>query len=754
MSGELFVMNVAKQESRFFKPKNAWITLLLLAVMVVIYVLPLPARAASLADLFSNNSTSQADFLAVEQAFQLIPTQQDKQLTVHVVVTPGYYVYKQKFKLELPEGWQADELMFNQSPVYVDDPEFGKVAVFKQDVSFTTKLMQTTQVQRGGNNQAQLHWQGCASAGLCYPPETHRFILKPLPTGTTDNSTLTPEVTTLPKAGQNVAENKLKTKVVNVDNTSSQQITNQQPTSQKTASQDNQPKPAKPVQINPLNAQSSLQTIPLPPLANTATHVTTEATAETAFVATSDNASDNNKLNAANSQYNATTADSTPARDAIDKKVIDLDPFGLATHPWLAFALLFLAGLGLAFTPCVLPMLPIVANIVAHQHKHSAKQGLMLTGSYGLGVASSYAMLGVLVAIFGQQINLIGWLQRPSILLAFATIFVLLGLYMLELLPIRLPHKLVAKVQKLGQVGENRLGSLLGSFMVGFFSALVVSPCISAPLAGVLLSVATVGNPFLGAAALFMLGLGLSTPLIALGATEGKFLPESGMWMNWVKRGFALLLFAVALFLVERIFISPVMLVVWAAMFMVFAVWLFDWQGRGKKLLRALAFMLAVWAAVQLVGAAFGSTNPWQPLSVLTQHNQASRYTTVDTAITPPPTLTTAAVKPAITIQTLEQLQPLLAQQDRVLVDVFADWCIECRIMEKNLLANPPAQLQYWQVVRLDITETNAASKAVLQAFHLFGPPALLYFDQGKLVERQVGEVKRAEFIKTLQALE
>lgn len=414
------------------------------------------------------------------------------------------------------------------------------------------------------------------------------------------------------------------------------------------------------------------------------------------------------------------------------------DIFGLATHTPLALLLLFLAGLGLAFTPCVLPMLPIVANIVARQHNPSAKKGLLLTGGYGLGVATSYGLIGALIAVFGGSLGVMSWLQNPTILLSFAGLFVLLGLYMLDLLPIRLPARLSMKLQGLTQVGENRLGSITGSFITGFFSALVVSPCVSAPLAGALAGVATLGNPVIGFFALFMLGLGLSTPLILLGATQGNFMPKAGEWMNWVKSGFALMMFAVSLLMIERVFVSSLMLALWALWFAVVAMWAWQWAGRGQVLSRAVALLLAVWTVCLLVGVAMGSRDSWQPLKVLTQQQSAN---------------ISAVTNKSMKIYKLSELEPILQTHQNVLVDVTADWCIECRIMDKTLFANPPATLANWQVVKLDVTENTSDSKQVYEKLQVFGPPVLLYFQNGKLVARQNGETKRADFEQILTKL-
>ncbi|MGO2386995.1 MAG: cytochrome c biogenesis protein CcdA, partial [Psychrobacter sp.] len=392
-----------------------------------------------------------------------------------------------------------------------------------------------------------------------------------------------------------------------------------------------------------------------------------------------------------------------------ENSFVDGDPFGLASHPWLALALLFLAGLGLALTPCVLPMLPIVANIVAREKNPTVKRGVVLTTSYAIGVATAYGILGAVIAVFGESLGIIGWLQNPVILISFAIVFVLLALYMLGLFSVRLPQAISQKMQGLSQAGDSKLGSTGGSLIAGFLSALVVSPCVSAPLFGALLAVSTIGSPLLGFAALFMLGFGLSVPLILIGATQGKIMPKAGEWMNWVKQGFALLLFAVALLLIERVFISPVMLMVWALWFMVVATWAWSWLGKGRMLTQALSLIAGIWAACLIVGAALGNDDSLHPLASL-----GSAPMMVQSTSGQPVNNGSTTDK---TITTLAELDAIVAANPNVIVDLTAEWCIECRIMDKNLFHNRPAQMQDWQLVRLDITETTEDSKAILSRY-------------------------------------
>lgn len=710
-------------------PKKSYLLALTIAsssLFVGLTATTMTTQAAGLGDLFSSNqSAGQSKFLSVDKAFQVTSSSKavkaGTQLSINFDITPEHYVYKNQLKLTLPAGVTAAPFTFSQTPVLIDDPTFGKVPVFDQKNMVATTTLSTN--GKSIDNAAMvIGWQGCAKAGLCYPPEKIK--------------TTVDIVASAPKAGVNTTSNV--TGVAKVD-------VNQETTTN----------------ANSVNNSNSVTTSDAPDATSIDSTEAMSPEAEQALAeedevidyALLDDEALDGGLGATNTISGADTPladNAAPINDtlATADNLADGDPFGLAKHPWLAFGLLFLAGLGLALTPCVLPMLPIVANIVARPQNPTVKKGVILTTSYAIGVSIAYGILGAVIAVFGESLGIIGWLQNPIILISFAVIFVLLALYMLEVFTIRLPHFISSKMQGLSQAGDSKLGSAGGSLAAGFLSALVVSPCVSAPLFGALLAVSTIGNPLLGFAALFMLGFGLSAPLILIGATQGKIMPKAGAWMNWVKQGFALLLFAVALLLIERVFISSVMLLVWALWFMVVATWAWSWRGKGRILSQAIGLIAGIWAATLVIGAALGNDDSLHPLASL-----SAAPMLVQSANGQAGAQNNATNNSDEHITTLAELDVITAANSKVLVDLTADWCIECRIMDKNLFTNRPAQMQDWQLVRLDITETTADSKAILARYKLFGPPTLLYYQDGQLVQKQVGEIGRAEFEQTLTAL-
>ncbi|MGO2997150.1 MAG: protein-disulfide reductase DsbD [Moraxellaceae bacterium] len=674
------------------------------------------AQAAGLGDLFGDSQNdAQSKFLPVEQAFQVssssAATASGTRLSVNFDITPEHYVYKNQIKLTLPDGVTAAPFTFSQTPYAIDDPTFGKVQVFDQANMVATTTLTSNNGKSIDDAAIVIGWQGCAKAGLCYPPEKIKTTVNIAPASIqigareTDAAALDASLDDAATDTRAATTNSEMTSVA-ADNNDAEVASEQALTDDEVIDYD-------------LIDDSTLEYDSLD--GSTATTTISGANANVSNDATnSENVNSNN--------------------------LIDGDPFGLASHPWLALVLLFLAGLGLALTPCVLPMLPIVANIVAREQNPTVKRGVILTTSYAIGVATAYGILGAIIAVFGESLGIIGWLQNPIILISFAIVFVLLALYMLDAFTVRLPQALSRKMQGLSQAGDSKLGSTGGSLIAGFLSALVVSPCVSAPLFGALLAVSTIGSPLLGFAALFMLGFGLSAPLILIGATQGKIMPKAGEWMNWVKQGFALLLFAVALLLIERVFISPAMLMVWALWFMVVATWAWSWIGKRRMLTQALSLIAGIWAACLIVGAALGNDDSLHPLASLS----AAPMMVPSTAGQP---LGNDNMATDQTITTLAELDAIVADNSKVIVDLTADWCVECRIMDKNLFHNRPAQMQDWQLVRLDITETTDDSKAVLSRYKLFGPPALLYYQGGQLVNQQVGEIGRVEFEQTLTTL-
>lgn len=615
-------------------------------------------------------------FLPVHQAFGVSANAVQDKVSVQFRITPEHYIYQDKLKITVGDGVTAKPWQFNQVANTVDDPIFGQVAVFEQDVIATTTLENASDK---AEQELSITWQGCAKAGLCYPPETIKLTVvldnKAVLDGRSLAQIKTPDIAQSANASQSTPKN-----IATDPNKTADAAKVPTPVLDKGGQASLEP--SSQADDNPSVQEQTLAQEPMP-------------------------------------VYSLNHTPST----------VNVAAFGLDKNPVLAIVLLLLSGVALAFTACVYPMIPIVANIVAKSERPSAMRGFVLTGAYGLGVATSYGLLGALVAWFGQSLGIVGWLQNRWVLLGFALLFVLLSLQMAGVLRLGLPVGLKQKLSKSSTLADRYLGSVGGSFLVGALSALVVSPCVSAPMAGALMAVAASNNVVLGFWALFALGAGLSLPLVVMGTLEGGFMPKAGEWMEKVKLFGALMLGAVALALLERVMTSPVMLVLWAGWFLLLA--LFFWR-LSHLAWRAAALLSGLWASVVLVGAGMGAKDAWQPLHPMTDKASASALSDIK-------------------VTNLAALDAHLQRRPKVLVEVGAEWCVECRVMERTLFANRPAAMADWQLVRLDITDTNQDSRAVLTRYGLFGPPALLYYQEGQLMRVQLGEVSLQDFERALQ---
>ena len=410
----------------------------------------------------------------------------------------------------------------------------------------------------------------------------------------------------------------------------------------------------------------------------------------------------------------------------------------------LALGLCLLAGIGLAFTPCVLPMVPILSSIIAGQGEVSRSRAAMLSGTYVLAMAVTYAVLGTLVGFFGGALNLHGWLQSPPVLVVFAALFAVLSLSMFGYYELQLPAFLRERLE-----GRGDGGTLGGVAAMGVFSSLLVSPCVSAPLAGALVYISSTGDAVLGGTALFALALGMGVPLMVVGVGGGALLPRAGGWMDAVKAVFGVLLLGVSVWLLERVVPAGVTLMLWAALAIGSGVALgaLDFgprQGLGN-VWKATGAMLFVYGVLLVIGAASGARDPLQPLAPLAAGGGGGEAREE------------LAFRPVDTLADVEaSLASAGASGRPVLLDLYADWCISCKVMERSVFPEPEVQrlMAEFDLLRADVTANDAAHRALLAHFDLFGPPSLLFFSptSGELrAFRLQGEIGSEAFARHLQ---
>ena len=402
----------------------------------------------------------------------------------------------------------------------------------------------------------------------------------------------------------------------------------------------------------------------------------------------------------------------------------------------------FVFGVLLTFTPCVLPMIPILSGIIAGEGKSLNRgRALTLSLSYVLGMAVAYAAAGVAAAFSGSL--LAAALQNAWVLGTFALVFVVLALSMFGFYELRLPgflqHRLHSAHRKL-QGG--RIASVAG---MGVLSAVIVSPCVAAPLAGALLYISQTRDVALGGAALFAMALGMGVPLVAVGVSEGALLPRAGAWMESVRRFFGVLLLAVAIWVVSPVLPAVAVMLAWAALLIGAAMFLraidpLPASASGWSRLWKGAGIIALVAGVALlVGALSGSRDPLRPLAGLTQGGAR-----VESKL------------PWTPVASLAELQERLnAPGKPVMLDFYADWCVSCKEMEAFTFSDPQvrAQLDGMLLLQADVTANNEADRALLKRFSLFGPPGIIFFDaQGREIRglRVVGYQSAERFLKTL----
>ncbi len=413
----------------------------------------------------------------------------------------------------------------------------------------------------------------------------------------------------------------------------------------------------------------------------------------------------------------------------------------LETRSILAVAgTFFVFGLLLAFTPCVFPMVPILSGIIVGQEQPvSVNRGLTLSGIYVLAVAATYAIVGLLAGLFGH--NLQATFQQPAVLIAFSFVFVALALSMFGFYELQLPAGVQTRLDRYSRSRDG--GNLSGVAVMGVLSAIIVGPCVAPPLAGALIYLGHQGSPIIGGTALFAMGLGMGMPLLLIGASAGKLLPRAGAWMDTVKRVFGVMLLGVAIWFLERILPGPAVLLLWALLIIVSAIFmgaldqLVPASSGWRRLFKGLGLAMLCYGAILIVGAGVGAQDPFRPLKPLAGPTSEPHR---------------LAFEPIKGVAGLAAgLERARAEGRPALLDFYADWCVECKYLERDTFAHPDVKSVLSNVVllRADVTANDELDQALLKSFELFGPPAVLFFDPAgteKRAGRVLGFVGPADF--------
>ena len=387
----------------------------------------------------------------------------------------------------------------------------------------------------------------------------------------------------------------------------------------------------------------------------------------------------------------------------------------------------FLFGLLLSLTPCVFPMIPILSSIIVGQgEKLTTKKSFIMSLVYVLAMSVTYTVAGVLAGIFGENLQVM--FQNPWIIGSFAAIFVVLSFSMFGFYELQLPNALQSKLTNISN--NQKSGSYIGVAIMGFLSALIVGPCVAPPLAGALIYIGQTGDAFLGGTALFAMSIGMGIPLLILGVSAGKLLPKAGAWMDNVKAIFGVMLLAIAIWMAERIIPASITLALWSALLIGSSVYLGAFNNTYSKtgwakFAKSFGIILFIYGLLIAIGMSAGSKDLLQPLKVLqggttqsTSQNEGLDFKKIKSS---------------------QDLKLAVASNELVMLDFYADWCISCKEMEKFTFSDASVQNNLAKVTLLkaDVTDNDDIDKALMKSLNIIGPPAILFFKNGKEVKSQ-----------------
>ena len=743
-----------------------------------------------------NYSAHSADLLDPEEAFHASAALNGANIDLKFHVANGYHLYRDRISITS----QTDSLKLGKpvlpEGVVDNDPYFGKLVVYKSD--FTVQV--PVEASQAGEAKLTLKYQGCSDTqGVCYPPQTQNVTVnlpasspKPASAAPTSLSSLAalggdggqqpldPEEAF--KASIQVNKNEIQLHWDIADNyhlyrdrikvglaDTDAKITSGSIPEGKEVDDPGIGKTqvfyhaldAK-VGIQPGKSDSAIVVagsqgcadigLCYPPIEH-AWKVNFKTGAveplETAPKTTLEKV-----VSLTNGTQSASTETPAPAQTApVQRSQTDAITHELQTGSLWTIILGFLViGLLLAFTPCVFPMIPILAGIIAGQgEKITTRKAFVLSVVYVLAMAVTYTVAGVLAGLFGS--NLQAAFQNPWILTAFAGIFVALAFSMFGFFELQLPSSLQSKIM---QVQNNQQGgTLVGVAIMGLLSALIVGPCMAPPLAGALIYIGQTGDAVLGGTALFAMSIGMGLPLIIVGTLGGKFLPRAGAWMDAVKNVFGVLMLGVAIWMLERIIPDIVAQALWGVLLIGAAVYLSatdplkEAASGWSRLWKALGVILLIWGSLILVGvAAGGKGSVFTPLAGLSLGSQAGS--------TQP-----AAALSFTPVTNLADLNAKLAQAKAegkpVMLDFYADWCVSCKEMEHNTFSDAMviAQLKPFVLLQANVTANNEDDKALFKRFGVLGPPTIVFFNakgEEQKAQQVVGYEPPQTFMKHITA--
>ncbi|MDP2180339.1 MAG: protein-disulfide reductase DsbD [Methylicorpusculum sp.] len=728
---------------------------------------------------FKASALAESDLLPVEQAFKLSAkaAERDK-LMVSFEIAEGYYLYQNKIRIEsLTPAIKLGEPAFPEGHTY-NDEFFGEVITHRQALDIAVPISQIDPTAT--SLQLLVQHQGCADAGICYPPQKTTLTIA-IP-GVIQSTAPPPSTNALIDSLGGIKQRFFQDELLPPDEAFPFFATVAAPDRLELTWQiaDGYYLYREKFQLEIIDTEGvKLGVFELPhgkPKFDEAFGEVETLYGELKLsipLIRSSAAAQVIKLKAkfqgcadrgvcyppmekiAELNLPALTVTSVPAEAAKpgNTPLSEQDSIVSAMQQdsfWLTLASFLGFGLLLAFTPCIFPMIPILSGIIVGQgHAISTKRAFLLSLSYVVASAATYTLFGVLAALFGS--NLQATFQQPWIVGTFSAVFILLALSMFGFYQLELPKSLQAKIHD--SSNQHRDGSLWGAAIMGSLSSLIVGPCVAAPLAGALIYIGQTGDAVLGGSALFAMGFGMGIPLLLVGASAGKLLPKAGRWLNSTKAVFGVIMLAMALWMLERIIAPSVAMFFWAILMIIPAIYLNaidplpENAGGWQKLWKGTGVVMLIYGVLLLIGLSAGNHNPLKPLENLNiaQANAA----------------TPAAQKNMFqrigSLQELEhQIDQANANNQVVMLDFYADWCISCKEMENYTFTDTAvrAQLSRFVLLQADVTQNSGADQALLKKFKLIGPPAILFFGPGqqeKTNHRIIGYQDAETFLKSLR---
>ncbi|MCN4144015.1 MAG: protein-disulfide reductase DsbD [Thiohalomonas sp.] len=731
--------------------------------------------------LISANTLAEQYFLPPEQAFAIQPSKvvtsaDGTQVIVSWKVADDYYVYRDKVTFTSDDDTLTlGEVELSASETK-EDPYFGKIQIFKKE--FTASIPFTSDKEAGELLFLTAKSQGCASGGICYPPLKQPLsftqVKSPLQNQVKNNSieaksadlAESNQLNTLANLSNNLEtqddfldiEEAFKFSLSLDDNNQLSAIwsiaekhylyknkfkfeliegngfTIQQPEMPEGKAKSDE-------YLGDYEAYYHDLSINIPIIGSgdkskpLAVKVTYQGCSESGICypkVTKNIELDISKLSAAiadstSPQISAKKTTTSNSTIQNNKPQVQSEQNALAgllssENTLLALLTFFLIGLGLAFSPCVFPMVPILSAIIAGQGSKAGSSAFLMSVVYVLSMAVVYTLVGVVAGLSGNNIQII--FQNPWVLGSFSLIFVLLAFSMFGFYELQLPSSLQSKISEFSNKQEG--GTLIGVAIMGILSALIVGPCMAPPLMGILLFISQTGDPLLGGSALFIMSLGMGIPLIVIGTSAGKLMPRAGIWMETVKAVFGVAMLGVAIWMLERVLPEIVIMWLWALLIFVSGVYMgaltpiHENTTGWSRLWKALGLVLMLYASLLIIGASSGNAD----------YMQALKGHTVTTS-------STNAAAPHVAFEKIKSVadlkQKLAAAQQQnqpVMLDFYADWCTYCKSMENTTFksAKVLSSLENFIVLQADVTDMDEKDKELLKSFQIPAPPAILFF--------------------------